>query len=227
MLTKFQLAIGVADTPTVMFRLLYRPAVLSYYAGSLAVQLPVCYLMNKVSLNRVLPSIVVLKGRNSIECFVSLLFLFYLELHILTFDSGWGQILVSWALDTHAPLFKGFWFLSGAIDGSLLALLVTLTCSWFSSEQVSVRLLLWPIVGQCIHRLLNASIPASLAILPRLAVLGYVILCFFLATFGSIVIGNPTEVTWLAGYQKVFLTRRAAISKLNLGLGTVWRTRKV
>lgn len=159
---------------------------LPYGTGFIITQPLTHYLINRVPLTRIVPSLAFLKGVTI--CFNEL-FLSRVESH---------SILNAYAL------------LEGLTDSAFLAVLVVFNWSWFTLEQLPVRVL----IGFCgftiVRGLWLAFIKPLGFSVDGDASAFYAILCFALTVGGCNLVTTPKEVTWLEAHKKVLYERRAA-----------------
>lgn len=109
-----------------------------------------------------------------------------------------------------------------------MSIFIVLTWSWFPSEKVPFRLILWAVIGPAVLTFLLSDMFYEFAeILYIIVVSIHVSLCFLFSIIGSYV-GRPEEVPWLDGHQKVFYTRQAAAQKFEIKvISATWQQRKV
>lgn len=123
------------------------------------------------------------------------------------------------------------------MDGSISLLLVTAILSWYTLEEMVLRILLWAVV---IPRLFNLLMLLEIVfgILGiEMVLIGITLSVFLMAMFTrssrglsvSGIIGMPQDVTWLPSDQKTQISMQSAVGKFHTmrDPGGSWPGRKV
>ncbi|KAF5009429.1 hypothetical protein FDECE_4361 [Fusarium decemcellulare] len=104
--------------------------------------------------------------------------------------------------------------LAGFNVGVLFSSLIVFMWSWYSPSQVSLRLLIWGVIGRQVYFMLaNCPSTESCLILIFFGAANTSFLYLIPSTIPRDVIGRPMEIAWLAPHQRTSIARRAITHK--------------
>lgn len=112
----------------------------------------------------------------------------------------------------------------GAVDGTLLSVLITIVCSWYRPRSLPIRILVFVIFNDVISLLglMWQGGSANSRFWVGIGRVLYFMLCLNLACGALYSIGLPMEVSWLPGYQKVQISGHAAMEEASGSIDAAW-----
>ncbi|KAF6789326.1 hypothetical protein CSOJ01_14832 [Colletotrichum sojae] len=148
----------------------------------------------------------------------------------------YALVMKSLIFIAYERLYRSLGALYGIMDGSLSLLLVTAILTWYSLEEMVLRILLWAVVIPRLFKLLMLFEIAFGLLGIEIVLIGITMFSFLLAIFTrsrggfsiSGIIGTPQDVAWLPSDQKVQISQEAAMGKFITpqSLGDLWPARK-